>query len=123
MKITKKDIEKLIELEKRNTFLNHLWNVFSKDFKSKGEIGQKEVKVWKQNIWNGIFYPVFTFEFDDNNHLINITDKLNPIGKTFIRIFITGFLYLVFLKNFSKFKLIENWRLNIIIFVFIFLMV
>ena len=69
MEVTKKDVEKLIELRKENTFLNHFWNVFSRDFRLKGEIGRNEIKVWKQNMWNATFYPIFTFEFNANNHL------------------------------------------------------
>ncbi|NER11753.1 Heme exporter protein D [Muriicola jejuensis] len=109
MEVTKKDVEKLIELRKENTFLNHLWNVLSRDFRPKGEIGRKEIKVWRQNMWNATFYPIFTFEFNANNHLINISDKLNPVGKTFIGIFSLGFLYLIFPESFSDFDFIGNW--------------
>ena len=73
MEVTKKDVEKLIELKKENTFLNHLWNVFSRDFRSKGEVNRNEIKVWSQNMWNMVFYPIYTFEFNANiiglNHL------------------------------------------------------
>lgn len=123
MNITRKDVEKLIELEKENTFFNHLWNIFSRDFKPKGEINQKEIKIWKQNIWNMTFYPIFTFEFDSDNHLTNITNKLNPVGKTFIGIFISGFLYLIFPENPTEFNLIENWRIIVVISVFVFLVI
>jgi len=119
MEVTKKDVEKLIELRKENTFLNHLWNVFSRDFRPKGEIGRNEIKVWKQNMWNATFYPIFTFEFNANNHLTNIADKLNPIGKTLIGIFAFGFLYFIFPKNLSDFDFIGNWPIITFIAVFI----
>ncbi|MGY6648228.1 hypothetical protein [Wenyingzhuangia sp. IMCC45574] len=119
MEVTKKDVEKLIELRKENTFLSHLWNVFSQDFRSKGEVGRNEIKVWKQHMWNAIFYPIFTLEFNSNNHLTNITDKLNPIGKTVIGIFVIGFLYLIFPENISGFDFIKKWPIITFIAVFI----
>ncbi|MEN3325182.1 hypothetical protein VP395_15735 [Mariniflexile soesokkakense] len=115
MEVTKKDIEKLIRLRKEDTFLNHLWNVFSRDFRQKGEIGRNEIKVWRQNMWNTTFYPVFTFELNANNHLVNITSKLNPIGKSLIGIFIVGFLYAIFPKNPLEFDLFESWPIIAVI--------
>ncbi|MDN3494205.1 hypothetical protein [Winogradskyella bathintestinalis] len=109
MEITRKDVEKLIELRKNDTFLNHLWNVFSRDLRPAGEFGRNEIKVWNQNIWNATFYPIFKFEFNSNNHLIKISDKLNPIGKIIIGIFIIGFLYFVFPENPTEFNYIGNW--------------
>jgi hypothetical protein len=118
LEVTKKDIEKLIRLRKEDTFLNHLWNVFSRDFRAKGEIGRTEIKVWRQNMWNTTFYPVFTFELNANQHLINITSKLNPIGKSLIGIFIVGFLYAIFPKNPLEFDLFESWPIIAVISVF-----
>ena len=119
MEITKKDIEKLIELRKENTFLNHFWNVFSRDFRAKGEIGRNEIKVWSQNIWNVAFYPIFTFELNANNHLTNITDKLNPIGKTIVGLFLIGILYFVFTNLSTDFDFLENWLAILIASVFL----
>ena len=120
MEITKKDVENLIELRKENTFLNHLWNVFSRDIRAKGEIKRNEIKVWNQNMWNMTFYPIFTFEFNANNHLINITDKINPIGKTLIVVATLWFLYLIFPNNPTKFNPIDNWQWIMIVTVFVF---
>ncbi|MFI1745537.1 hypothetical protein [Thalassobellus sediminis] len=118
MEVTKKDIEKLIRLRKKDTFLNHLWNVFSRDLRQKGEIGRNEIKVWRQNMWNTTFYPVFTFELNANNHLVNITSKLNPVEKSLIGIFIVGFLYAIFPKNPLEFDLFESWPIIAVISVF-----
>ena len=118
MEVTKKDIEKLIRLRKKDTFLNHLWNVFSSDFRQKGEIGPNEIKVWRQNMWNTTFYPIFTFELNANKHLVNITSKLNPVGKSLIGIFIVGFLYTIFPKNPLEFDLFESWPIVAVISVF-----
>ena len=119
LEITKKDIEKLIELRKENTFLNHLWNIFSRDFRPKGEIGRNEIKVWNQSMWNVAFYPIFTFELNANNHLTNITDKLNPIGKTIIGLFSIGILYFVFSNFSTDFDFLENWLPILIVSVFL----
>lgn len=123
LEITKKDIEKLIELEKEDTFLNHLWNIFSSDFRPKGEIGRNEIKVWKQNTWISTFYPIFTFELNANNHLTSITNKLNPVGKTIIGIFLIGLLYLVFPKNPIEFDYLDNWPVIASISVFVLILI
>ncbi|MCI2230476.1 hypothetical protein MC378_14950 [Polaribacter sp. MSW13] len=106
-------------MRKENTFLNHLWNVFSRDFRAKGEIGRNEIKVWKQNMWNMTFYPIFTFKLNANNHLTNITDKLNPIGKTIVGIFSIGILYFVFTNFSTDFNFLENWLSILIVSVFL----
>jgi hypothetical protein len=121
MEVTKKDVEELIELRKKDTFLNHLWNIFSRDMRAKGEINRNEIKVWSQNMWNLTFYSIFTFEFNANNHLTNITDKMNPVGKTLIGIASLWFLYLIFPNNPTEFNPIDKWQWIAIIAVFVFL--
>jgi hypothetical protein len=123
LEITKKDIEQLIELRKKDTFLNHLWTVFSRDFRPIGEIGRNEIKVWRQSVWNGIFYPIFKFELNANNHLINITDKLNPIGKSLIGIFAIGLIFLIFPKKPTEFDFVDNWLLITVAFVFLLILI
>ena len=118
MEITKKDVGKLIELKKENTFLNHLWNVISRDFRPKGEIRETEIKIWKQNSWNSTFYPVFTFEFNANNCLTNIRDNLNPIGKGLIGLFLIGFLYFIFQKKVFDIDLTKFWVMIIFLLTF-----
>lgn len=119
MEIIKKDIEKLIELRKEDTFLNHLMNVFSRDFRPKGEIGRNEIKVWKQSIWNVAFYPIFTFELNANNQLTRITDKLNPIGKTIVALILIGIIYFVVTNLSTDFGFLENWLQILILSVFL----
>lgn len=123
MEVTKKDVEKLIELRKEDSFLNHLWNVFSSDFRTKGEINQREIKVWEQNGWNKTFYPIFKFEINSNNHLTNITDTLNPIGKTLIGLFTIGFLYFIISNYLADFDFFEDSRLILLVFIFPILLV
>lgn len=119
MEVTKKDVEKLIEVRKENTFLNHLRNVFSRNLRSKGDVGRNEIKVWKQNKWNSIFYPIFTFEFNANNHLTNITDKLNPVGKTIVGLFSIAILYFVFSNFSTDFDFLQNWLSILIVSIFL----
>jgi hypothetical protein len=123
LEITKKDIEKLIELRKKDTFLNHLWNVFSFDLRPKGEINLNEIKVWKQNLWNGIFYPIFIFKLNSNNNLTNITDKLNPIGKMLIGLFSIGILYPILNIFPFPFDSLMNWLLLLSISVFLLILI
>lgn len=123
MEVTKKDVEKLIELRKENTFLNHLWNVFSRDMRAKGEVKRNEIKVWSQNMWNMTFYPIFTFEFNANNHLVKITDKINPIGKTIVGLFSVVILYFIFSNLSTDFDFLENWLPILIVSVFLLIFV
>ncbi|GAL65499.1 hypothetical protein JCM19301_3959 [Jejuia pallidilutea] len=106
-------------MRKENTFLNHLWNVFSRDMRAKGEIKRNEIKVWSQNMWNMTFYPIFTFEFNANNHLVKITDKINPIGKTIVGLFSIVILYFIFSNLSTDFDFLENWLPILIISVFL----
>jgi hypothetical protein len=123
LEITTKDIEKLIELRKEDAFLNHLWNVFSRDFRQKGEVEGKEIKAWKQNRWNSIFYPIFRFELNSSNHLINIFNTLNLIGKTLVYLFFLGITYVILANCFNDFDLSENWLLVLILSIFLFIVI
>jgi hypothetical protein len=110
LEITKKEVEKLIELKEENSFINHLWTVFYRDFRVKGEISYNKIKLWKQGFWNMTLYPVFTFEFNAEMHLINITDKQNPIGKFLRIIILLTLVILFFVQLINNFRLITNWR-------------
>lgn len=56
--------------------------------------------VWRQNGWNGMFYPIFKFHLNKDGHLINISDRINPVGPIIYLIFFAVFslpwLYWVF---------------------------
>lgn len=52
-----------------------------------------DIRIWKQSFWNTFFYPIFIFELDNNNELIKIKDKLNPVCKFIIGLITTGFIY------------------------------
>src|SRR5690606_24371501 len=82
--ITKKDVIKLIEVVKEDSFFNHLKYFLIKKKIPMGEIGNRKIKVWNPNIWNVGFYPIFEFEFNAQDQLIKIRDHLNPASKFFI---------------------------------------
>jgi len=121
LEINKKEIEKLIEISKKDTFFNHLWNIISRDFSANGEVKQNEIKVWRQNFWNITIYPIFIFKFDSRNHLINITSKLNPVGKLFNGLIALSFIFFVFPKNTSDFEILENWKILCLIILIVLL--
>jgi len=115
LQITRKDIENLILKEEKDTFFNHLRNIFVKDYRPKGELGRGIIKVWKQTGWNGFFYPVFIFEFNANKHLVKISDKLNPVGKMFVYIFLTGIIYFIYTTLREGLDFTENKRAVLIV--------
>lgn len=125
MKVTKKDIEKLIKSRKNDSFLNHLWNAISGNFQPQGEISKNHIKIWKQNIWFGSFYTVFIFELNDNLHLIKISDKLNSFGKFLIILIFSGFLLAIIPENFTNFNFTDNWLTvsTVVIFAIILILV
>ncbi|WP_339917978.1 hypothetical protein [Yeosuana marina] len=100
----------MIELKEENTFMNHLWTVISRDFRVKGEISSNKIKLWKQGFWSMSIYPIFTFEFNTENHLINITDKQNPIGKLFRIFFLLPLVIVVFAQIINGFDFIANLK-------------
>ena len=110
MEITKEEVEKLIELKEENTFINHLWTVISRDFRVKGEISSNKIKLWKQGFWSMTIYPIFTFEFNAEMHLINITDKQNPIGKILTIVISLPLVILIFAQIINDFDFIGNWK-------------
>ena len=125
MKITKSDILKLIENEKSDTVWNHFLHVLSIDYKPTGEIQNNQIKIWRQGIFIGAFYPVYTFELNSENQLIKISDKLNPIGKILYLMLPLGFSFLFFSNVFGDFEykksLISVGIILIFVFAYIFI--
>ena len=123
MEITKKEIEKLIELRKEDTFLNHFWNILSRNYQPTGEVGRTEIKIWRQSIWNSTFYPIFIFELNANNHLVNIKDKINPIGKLFFVLFVAGQLYLLLPRTLPQADYLLSWVPFLVGFAFLWILI
>lgn len=125
MEITKSDIKKLVEVEKADTFFNHLVAVLTRDYRAKGEIKPSKIIVWSQSYWTGITYPIFTFKLDSKNNLIDITDRLNPVGRIFY-FGVLGFLIFLFTpQDLNNVVWIDLWPLavTIILFLAIFILV
>ncbi len=66
-------------------------------------------------------YPIFIFKFDSRNHLINITSKLNPVGKLFNGLIALSFIFFVFPRNTSDFEILENWKILCLIILIVLL--
>ncbi len=125
MNITKEDIEKLIEVKKDDTLINHFLTIVKRDFRATGQIERNKIKIWSQGPWNSTFYPIFEFKLNSQNHLIDITDKLNPIGKIFYSGFLLGLISFFLTRNWSDFNLQEYLMPLVIglIFITIFLLI
>jgi hypothetical protein len=87
MQITKSDISRLIKIQKADTFWNHFIYSMTFNHRTNGEIENSFIKIWQKRNSKGAFYPVFTFEFDNQNRLIKITDRLNSYGRIIQLIF------------------------------------
>lgn len=109
MEITKSDIVKLIEEKQTDSFTTHLLTVLKWNCRPSGEIRNREIRVWRQNDWNKIFYPIFKFDLNRDGHLINISDRINPIGRIiyilFCALFSIPWLHWVF----EDFDILNHW--------------
>ncbi|KQO32957.1 hypothetical protein ASF10_19335 [Flavobacterium sp. Leaf82] len=104
MEITKSDIQKLIEVKKEDTIKNHFLYSTTKQYKSFGEIKENTIKVWQRTNMTGIYYPIFTFEFNSENKLIKTSEKLNPIAKFSQLLFPLFYFFPLLLKAFTDFE-------------------
>ena len=90
MNLIKSDIIKIIEVKRKDTFVNHFSAIFKRDYSLAGEIGENEIKIWQLNIWNAVFYPIFVFKLNSKKEIVSITSKLNPFGKlSYLLLFIS----------------------------------
>ncbi|RXM48270.1 hypothetical protein, partial [Flavobacterium sp. YO12] len=80
MEITKSDVQKLIQVQKENTFLNHFIYAIKKDYKIHGNIEKHKINIWQKTSLTGSSYSVYSFEFDSENILTKVNDKLNPFA-------------------------------------------
>jgi hypothetical protein len=81
LEISKLEIEKLIEIRKKDTFFNHFLAILKHDLRPTGIVSKSQIKIWKYNSWLGLFYPVFMFQLNSNNQSTKINSKLNSVGK------------------------------------------
>jgi|GEM_PF-894432 len=81
MEVTKSDIQKLVKVKNTDSFWNHLVCSFKKDYKIYGEIQKNKIKIWEISSFTGVFYPVYTFEFNSENELVKTKDQLNSFAR------------------------------------------
>tara|TARA_R110002050_G_scaffold133381_1_gene255914 strand:- start:88 stop:762 length:675 start_codon:yes stop_codon:yes gene_type:complete len=125
VEITKSDILKLIEVKQMNTFVTHLLTILKWDFRPAGEVRNREIRVWRQNGWNGMFYPIFKFDLNKDGHLINISDRINPVGQIMYFLFCVVFSIPWLNWIFDDFDPLFHWIeiLGWVIFLGIFLII
>ena len=124
MKINRNDVQKLIQKLKDDNVWNHFLCVIKLDCNVNGHIQKNKINIWKQGIWNKAFYPIFIFEFNSQNHLIKITDKLNPIGRLLYLLFPISysiFFFSIIINDFKikKFLILMTVILTILILYFL----
>lgn len=81
MQLSKSDILKLVKVRKENTFWNHFLYNSKTDYKIYGKVEKNNIKIWQKTTFAGAFYPVYSFDFNSEQELIKITDKLNPFAQ------------------------------------------
>ena len=124
MEINKNDVQKLIQEQKDDDVWNHFLCVIKSDYNFNGHLQNNKISIWKQGIWIKIFYPIFIFEFNSQNHLIKITDKLNPIGRLLYLLFpisFSTFFFSIIINDFKikKFLILMTVILTILILYFL----
>ncbi|MFB3389015.1 hypothetical protein [Flavobacterium sp. LAR06] len=115
--MTRLDIQKLIKVKKADTFWNHFVYAFATNYKVNGEVKKNIIKIWQKRTLRGIYYPVFTFEFDNQNQLVKITDKLNSYGKVIQSIFPFVFFLPLIYTGLTDFELKRFFICGVIILV------
>jgi len=109
VEITKSDIIKLVEETKTNSFKTHLLTILKSDFQPAGEFENRKITVWRQNLWNRLYYPIFQFDLDKKGNLVNISDRINPVGKIFFCLFCIVTCIPWFYWIFNDFDLSAHW--------------
>ncbi|MCR9265172.1 MAG: hypothetical protein NXH86_13530 [Flavobacteriaceae bacterium] len=61
------------------------------------------------NFWNGFFYPIFQFDLNKEGHLVNISDRINPVGRLFLSLFCLLTCIPWFYWIFDDFDVLEHW--------------
>lgn len=117
MELTRSDIQKLVKVKKEDTFWNHFVYAFATNYKVNGEVKKNIIKIWQKRTLRGIYYPVFIFEFDNQNQLIKITDKLNSYGKVIQLIFPFIFFLPLIYTSISDFELKRFFICGLIILI------
>ena len=105
MQLNKTDILKLVKVRKSDVFWSHFFYGLKKDYSVNGEIQTNTIKVWQKASMTGVFYPVYTFEFNSDDQLLKITDSLNSFGKLLQLLFPLFYFHPLFSNSFTHFEL------------------
>lgn len=119
MKITRKEVDQLIEIEKIDTFWSHLGGIFFNHKEVTGNCSPKEIRIWQRNQWTLIFYAVFTFKFDSKQHLVAIDTKLNAMGTFFFYGTLLVSLFLFIPKDLATYQQDVFWNVTLIKVIFL----
>lgn len=117
--ITKSQIESLISKPMRNNLSSHYKTMLFRDeTKYSGEIGNREVFLWRSAKFLRGTYPVFVFTFDSNSNLIDLKIVKNEYdvfsNKASIVIgFVFAVLFFLFSENLLQFVLYLGWMILI----------
>lgn len=119
MEITKKEVEQLIHIKKKNTFWSHFSGILKGEHYVIGNSSSKKVQLWQRNMWTLSLYAVFTFTFNAQHHLVNIKTKLNLLGKILsYGIFIV--LLIIFIpKDVASYQHEKFWVYSLIKIIFL----
>ncbi|KAF2081332.1 hypothetical protein [Flavobacterium sharifuzzamanii] len=118
MEVTKSDIQKLIQVQKNNTFLNHFICSIKKDYKIYGNIEKHKIIIWQRTSWTGSSYSLYSFEFDSEGILTKVNDKLNPFAQYSQLLFPLFFFFPLLSTAFTDFQ-IKKFLACISVFLFL----
>ncbi|UPZ15881.1 hypothetical protein [Flavobacterium humidisoli] len=118
MEVTKSDIQKLIEVQKNNTFSNHFICSIKKDYKIYGSIEKHKINIWKRTSLTGSSYSVYSFEFDSEDVLTKVNDKLNSFAQFSQLLFPLFFFFPLLSTAFTDFQ-IKKFLVCISVFLFL----
>lgn len=116
MEFCKSDIQKLIQVKKSNTLWNQFLFSLNKNYKIHGEVQKNKIKIWQRTSFTGISYPIYTFEFNSENTLVRITDKLNPFARFTQLLFPIFFFFPLLSTAFTDFQ-IKKFLVCITVFI------
>ncbi len=93
--VSKEEVIQLLESKRESSFRQHFLYCFTFPKDLCGCVKESSVSLWYANRWIGIFYPIFRFEFDKDNHLTDIKSQRNPVASSIQAIFVLWFSYFI----------------------------
>jgi len=95
----KEKLATLIDLQASNTFMTHWRENYGDDDLVQGHLKENQAVFWRTNRkWSGIFYPIFSIGFEDNDNTVLLKTRFNPAAE--IIVLILGVGMILVLMNF-----------------------